>query len=459
MFTHWITSIISRQTSPSTRLIGISVCLAASVNAAEQPSPPQLSPFCGIATTNAPDPLQRSVKASTFSLSADSMFSQTTDISAINGNVILISGDATIKTDSITLNNKTNDFSAKDPINITNPSASFTAKAITGNTVTNQLTLSEANFQLKLSGANGQAKSIKVINDNQTQLSELSFSSCRPNDNSWRFFADSLKIDQQEGWAYADDLVLKIADVPIFYFPLLMFPVDDQRHTGVLPPSYRDTARNGLEFSLPIYLNIDQQYDATITPTYFEQRGTQLASELRYMYQQAEGEVWFANLDDKTRTTNSNRWSYLTSHRGQLGQYWRYSLNAAGVSDTLYFQDLGNTISAGNQQYLARRANVGFYSPQLQASVNWLQFQPLTLNLEPYRQLPQFNLNWQPLAADNPLQLELFSQYSEFENPDQLANNYRRRVTQLIASYRYDNGWSFVVPQVMRHQSSYQEQL
>jgi LPS-assembly protein len=76
---------------------------------------------------------------------------------------------------------------------------------------------------------------------------------------------------------------LDFKGVPLMYAPFITFPVGNERKSGFLFPTIGSSSRSGYSLSVPWYWNIAENYDATLTPTYFTKRGAKLDTELRYM--------------------------------------------------------------------------------------------------------------------------------------------------------------------------------
>ncbi len=399
-----------------------------------------------------------------FRLTADQASSHSSRKIELKGSVRLDNGALQLQSGAILLDQETSQFEASQAVTVETDSALFSADSVRGNTDSKDAQLERTQFKLKQNGANGQAETINLTGiDANLTMTELSFSTCPAGDNSWRFYAGQLTVDQQSGWGEAEDLVLRIADVPVFYFPWLRFPVDNRRHTGVLPPSTRIDGRNGFEYSQPIYWNLAPNYDATFTPRYLEQRGTQLGMEFRYLGQQHAGESQVEWLNDRayddsaTGSNRSQRWAYALRHTSQLAEHWQFKIDAAGVSDRDYFHDLGSGLSASNRSHLTRYGELGYYSRRLTTSVGWLQFQPLSLTATPYRQLPQANLHWQALPADSDWYANLTLQQSRFRNDDPSSIEADRSLARTELGYSYTKPWGYVKPEVSYHYARFEQ--
>lgn len=411
-----------------------------------------------------------------FELSADEARGIDRNTIELSGNVQMLSPTMRLAAGQLKFDQSSSAFTADENILLETDHALFAAETIEGNNQTQDAALNNSQYRIKNSGANGDAKRISVSGTESMALQQLTFSTCPVGDNSWRINADELSLDTESGWGEADNMILTIADIPVLYLPWLKFPIDDQRHSGVLPPSLRNNSRNGLDISVPVYWNIAPNYDATFTPRYLEQRGVQLGAEFRYLSNHHLGQQTFTYLNDRQADTpdqnlypadaniDATRWFYQVDHLSQLTEHWRFKVQAAGVSDRYYFQDLGSDLAnsgAGfsdtNLQQLSRHGQLEYFSPHLQTSISWLRYQPLTLESEPYRQQPQWLLNWQATPAGQPLQWQVNTQYSQFESADPSALEAQRSIAQSRLHYRLSAPWGYLQPAVKLHHARYQQ--
>jgi LPS-assembly protein len=70
----------------------------------------------------------------------------------------------------------------------------------------------------------------------------------------WSIQASKMLHDNKKKTIYYDNAVIKIYDIPIFYFPKLSHPdptVD--RRSGFLPPTFSDTKNLGSQFQFLIF--------------------------------------------------------------------------------------------------------------------------------------------------------------------------------------------------------------
>ncbi|HEY5762202.1 MAG TPA: LPS assembly protein LptD, partial [Rhodocyclaceae bacterium] len=193
-------------------------------------------------------------------------------------------------------------------------------------------------------GAHGEAAAVVIDSENQYQLEDATFSTCRPGDDSWFLRVSDLRLDYDSETGDGYHAAVWFKGVPIFYSPWITFPLNNKRRTGFLPPTIGSTSVSGFELTVPYYLNLAPNMDATLTPRYFSKRGSQLNSEYRYLGQSFSGETRLEYLpDDQLREID--RWGYSVQHRQRLPLGLYASANVNGVSDDNYYRDLSSRAS------------------------------------------------------------------------------------------------------------------
>lgn len=97
----------------------------------------------------------------------------------------------------------------------------------------------------------------------------------------WSFRIKSARV-RREGYAVLKHASLRVKKTPVLYFPYLILPAMQERRSGFLTPETGSSERNGRFFSQPYYWAPRQDFDATLTPTYFDTSGAALNIETRY---------------------------------------------------------------------------------------------------------------------------------------------------------------------------------
>ena len=79
------------------------------------------------------------------------------------------------------------------------------------------------------------------------------------------------------------DATVRFLGVPIAYTPWLEFPLSNERKSGFLTPTLGSSGMRGFDATVPYYLNLAPNYDATLTPRVMTKRGFQLGAQFRYL--------------------------------------------------------------------------------------------------------------------------------------------------------------------------------
>src|SRR5216684_1287546 len=201
--------------------------------------------------------------------------------------------------------------------------------------------------------ARGQAESIELLGEKQFRIKDGSFTSCKPGDDGWFIRADELDLDftREVGTARGGGVYFK--GVHIIAAPSIDFSLNNQRKSGLLPPSIGTTGKSGPELAVPYYLNLAPNYDLTLTPRYMEKRGLQIAEQFRYLQTNYHGEFSAEELP-RDRAAGISRSAVTLVHSYNRDGALVGGLNLNKVSDDNYFRDLATRINVTSQATLPR---------------------------------------------------------------------------------------------------------
>lgn len=272
------------------------------------------------------------------------------------------------------------------------------------------------------STASGIAERVDFEGENHIRLTDSTFSTCQPSDPDWYLKAGQINLDYDENYGRAQDASLWFQGVPLFYTPRAWFPLRNQRRSGILNPSLKQSTKTGLDVTLPYYWNIAPNYDATFFPRLMSKRGFQLGAEGRYLTTANNGEIRAEYLPDDT-TEKRSRYAYSLRHWQSLAPNLAASLNWNGVSDDRYWEDMSSRLLQTSQVQLERRASLDFVpSPWLRSSLQVLRYQTLQPDRNnpiqrPYFIEPQLNLiGYRPNLQG--LDFSMIGQYTRFTHDD-----------------------------------------
>ena len=121
-------------------------------------------------------------------------------------------------------------------------------------------------------------------NENYTLINKGIFTSCKKNDNCppWSIQAKKIEHDKIEKILKYDNAILKIYDVPVFYFPKFFHPDPSvKRRSGLLKPEINNSDVLGSSLTLPYFKVISQNKDLTFTPIWFDSDTSMASLEYR----------------------------------------------------------------------------------------------------------------------------------------------------------------------------------
>ena len=244
------------------------------------------------------------------------------------------------------------------------------------------------------------AARVELEGEDKELFRNASYTTCKPGENEWVLRMSELELDHARsiGTGYNGSVVFR--GTPILYLPYMTFPLDNERKSGFLPPTFGSSSTSGLELAMPYYWNIASNMDATLTPKLFTRRGLQLGNELRYLEPRFGGQLDAEYLPNDN-LTKDDRYLVALKHThnlaGWIGNGWNAALNAQKVSDDNYFRDLSTRISNTAQTNLPRDFAASYGNDWLGFSAHTLSYQtlqdPAAPVVPPYRLAPQVVLN------------------------------------------------------------------
>ncbi len=337
------------------------------------------------------------------------------DTLSYQGDVQLTQGIKYLAADELTYFKEEERATASGNVNFVSGEITLYSDSVEARLDSEQTTLQQADYQFHGQGGRGSAQRIY---DNGADLYEFkasSYSACPPGDNTWSLDATTLYIDNEKGVGSAYNAVLKIKDVPVFYLPYITYPTSDKRRTGLLFPAYEYSDTNGSTVTQPLYLNIAENMDATLTPSYMENRGTLLAAEYRYLFDIGTGKL-AAEYLDHDRIREQNRYLYHWNHRVNFARNWKFTSNYSKVSDDNYFTDIDTNYGSRSDNQLLQTAKLSLTEHNWNSELEVRDFQILGDGDTPHKVLPKLAFNaYQPLGWKS-LQLDWYSEVSRFDH-------------------------------------------
>ncbi len=165
------------------------------------------------------------------------------------------------------------------------------------------------------------ANSIRFKNSNtHFKKSSMTFCDYRKNDKCppWELLARNMSHDQKKKTIYYDNVLLKIYNVPVLYFPYFFHPDPSvDRRSGFLIPSFNNSKFLGASMSTPYFFDINNDKDLTLTPKIFFEQHPLFLAEYRQVFKNSKMIV------DTSLTKGLKK----SSNKSSLGERSHFFLN------------------------------------------------------------------------------------------------------------------------------------
>ena len=126
------------------------------------------------------------------------------------------------------------------------------------------------------------------ISKEKSILSKGVFTVCQQREDGcppWSLQAKKISHDKIKKTIYYDHAILKVYDIPIFYFPKFFHPDPTvKRKSGFLAPFFTATTNLGTGFGLPYFWAISHDKDLTFTPKIYTKENMLFLNEYRHAF-------------------------------------------------------------------------------------------------------------------------------------------------------------------------------
>lgn len=199
----------------------------------------------------------------------------------------------------------------------------------------------------------GQARSAAFEGEDKYRLSDGFFTTCRPGNEDWRLAMRELELDYTRNLGVARGATIYFKGVPIMKSPYMDFSLNNQNKSGLLPPMFGSTGKNGPEVTVPYYFSLAPNRDLTISPRFMQKRGMQLGGDFRFLERNFFGTAKAEVLPNDMILGRSRSALSVVATYDQPGRITGV-LNLNRVSDDNYFRDLSSRINIAAQTTLLR---------------------------------------------------------------------------------------------------------
>ncbi|ALG69529.2 LPS-assembly protein LptD [Beggiatoa leptomitoformis] len=369
-----------------------------------------------------------------------------------NGNVILQRGEQVLKTDLAIYLRDQETVDAEG--NFTFWDKQFIVSGNRAKLLPNhQGEMHDVHYWLLNRRGRGQATFLQRESENNASLQQTTYTTCDPSAEVWRLDAANVHLNQETGRGTANNVFINVLNIPVFYSPYLSFPIDERRLSGFLAPSMGSSDEVGVEFSIPYYLNLAPNYDATITPRFMSKRGLLLGTEFRYLLANSGGKIEWEYLPSD-RVADINRSLLKVRHSGMVVPSLYTDIVYDEVSDDLYFRELGDNLTVSSTTHLEQRGDLRYFGHGWNVLGRLQRYQSLDANpaTRPYERLPQIILSSDVPERNKKINVQGQVELVNFERSYDEAPVGNRYDFKSTISFPWRTASGFFVPSaILRH--------
>ncbi len=363
-----------------------------------------------------------------------------------------------LKADRIKYYTDTKNVSASGNVGYFNEEISVYSESAKYQGMDSDITFSKAKYFRSKNSGSGLSEQIIIKKNRDVYLKDATYTACNVTDPDWELTSTSTRLFDKDERGHSYNMLLKYKNIPIFYSPFMSYPLTDKRQSGILTPSFGSSGDSGTALSVPYYINLAENYDATIEVKSLSDRGVLFDNEFRYLGQnETRSLINFAHLEnddeygddryiykiDDDRTLYS---SLNNNSSGLVGSLISSYLSYNRVSDRDYFNDFGNSLSTVSQSSVKREIRLfgetytdkNVYSYELSS----LSYQPSTTGVdEQYETVPSFKFNYKNKNSSD-FNYNIKASVDKFEHKDNsLVEGTRYLIYPSIEMPLLANGW------------------
>jgi len=390
------------------------------------------------------------------------------------GEVEVLHGPYHAYSDSAIIDQLTQQAQLDGHITLSSPELTLQGSSASLNVLTDQVSLNDASFINTSTGVNGEARSLSRPDEHTLIIHEGLFTSCPPEKRDWAFASDKITLNREEGFGKARHTRFLIRNTPVLYIPWFSFPIDDRRKSGFLYPTLGSSnTENGLFLTTPYYLNLAENYDATLTPSYIGGRGMHYDIEGRHKSRFTDTTLMLGYIDKDAYyddelalagdSGEATRWGIdFEQEIHPFADGWSGSLNYSEVSDNNYLEDLNQGLNMDRTDHLDRRALMAYQQEDWRVDFLFQQYKSIDDQVlaseEAYQRLPE--LNFQIGQVYQQFQFDWNSQYVYFyREKDGLTGDERtigsRLRHQAKLAFPFYQPWGYAKPSILLDQTDY----
>lgn len=262
---------------------------------------------------------------------------------------------------------------------------------------------------------------IRKVSEDRFLTTEGEYTTCKDCAESWKVSARNVDLTV-DGYAFMDNLYIKIKDIPTLYLPYLILPVKTRRQSGLLFPKIGlQSGNHGFVYVQPFFWAISDYQDATISAGKYSARGNRYELEHRYKsYDGIQGILNVYRTEDRKYQFRSVRTGLKTVHELPLSEHLQFKFRAYEVSDRDYIKDFSGDVPGWQMPTLESGAilyspwDEFFFAAEAKRYRNLLYDSPLGFDGGTVQPQPTLHFGWKESRLLGPIFGNFYSRFDSF---------------------------------------------
>jgi LPS-assembly protein len=189
-------------------------------------------------------------------LESNSLTESASQLTVFEGQVLMRRGEVLLKADKVDYDQVQDFAKARGNVYINRAGNVYQGPALDLQLDAFEGFFTQPSYRLLKNNAYGNASRIDFIDPSHTVMHNANFTTCqrKPGPNwmpDWFFSGDKISTDADRHIGKIEGGSVSFKGLPILPIPAIDFPLDDERKSGLLPPSFGADNIGGLEFSQP----------------------------------------------------------------------------------------------------------------------------------------------------------------------------------------------------------------
>ena len=219
-------------------------------------------------------------------------------------------------------------------------------------------------------------------NDEFTEVTKGIFTTCKKRDKCppWQLSAEKIKHDKRKNTINYKNAILKVYDVPVFYFPKFFHPDPTvERKSGFLIPTLKSAINSDSYITIPYFHVISESKDITFSPRIYSSDHFLLQNEYRQVTANSKSIFDFSFYEEKNKDSKNHFFYNLNSNLDfDYFEDSNLKLEIKRTSNDTYLraQKISSEIN-DSENVLRSSLNLDLYSEDLSIDANVIIYENL----------------------------------------------------------------------------------